>query len=144
MRTVDQQKIEEVEAILDGKPLISLPGYVILIKKPNDYRIYGPVKHSFSLKITENQTFFFWSAPEGHPRWRPMDGKKMVEEEFADWKRKYPDWEMKIYDARDEDNLPVIIDWDTWLRAHERSDITLSGVKHKYYSRNLRFSPKDN
>ena len=137
----DEQKISEVEAALDGNPLMSLQGYIILIKKPNDSNLYGPIEDSFSLNITKNQTFFYWDS-RGSKLWREMDGKKWVEKDLEYWKRQHPDWEMKVYNPRDNDNLPIVIDWEVWLDAHIPSNQSLSGVKSKYWARNLQFREK--
>jgi hypothetical protein len=136
------QKIKEVEAYLDGKPLMTLAGYIILVKKPNDDTLYGIVEQSFSLDTSKTHTFFFWDSPKGG-RFREMDGKVWVQKDCEYWNKNHPDWEFTIYDARDDSKLPVTIDWESWLDAHEPSDKTLSGIKDKYRARNLRFTKKE-
>jgi hypothetical protein len=119
-----------------NKRLMALQGYIMLIKKPNDPQLYGPVENSFSLGVEPNRTFFFWTSLA-----MGIDGWAWVNEDVAYWKKQYPDWEFTIYDARDE-AIPVTLNWELWLDAHERSSETLSGIKNKHEARNLRFTPK--
>lgn len=115
---------------------IAKEGYVIIIKKPNDDKLYGPVENSFSLGVEPNRTFLYWSSV----RWN-LDAWTWANRDFEKGKQNNPDWEYTIYKAMDE-NLPVVINWNVWLDAHMPSDKTLSGVKSTYDSRNLKFTLK--
>jgi hypothetical protein len=110
--------------------------YIILIKKPNDDQLYGPVENSFSLGVEPNRTFLYWSST-----YYNLDAWTWANKDMVYWKEKYPDWEYTIYKAMDE-NLPVVINWDVWLDAQSPSPHTFSGVKNKYDGRNLKFTMK--
>jgi hypothetical protein len=111
-------------------------GYILLIKKPNDDKLYGPVENSFSLGVEPNRTFLYWSSV----RWG-LDAWTWVNKDLDKWRQDNPDWDYTIYKAMDK-NLPVAINWDLWLDAHSPSNKTLSGVKNKYDCRNLKFTLK--
>lgn len=117
--------------------LKSLPGYIMLIKKPDDYQLYGPVENSFSLGVEANRTFFYWTSES-----RGIDGWSWVNKDVAYWKNLYPTWEYTIYDARDAEKLPVVLNWDLWLDAHTPSSKTMAGIKNKHEARNLRLKLK--
>ena len=118
--------------------LKALPGYVVFIRKPEDFdKLYGPIENSFSLDVVPNRTRFFWTGNSGS-----VDGLKDAEHEVEFWRAKHPDWHFKIYDARDVEALPVVLNWDVWLDAHEWSTETLAGIKNKFEARNLRFTLK--
>jgi hypothetical protein len=122
--------------------LESVPGYVMLIRKPGDPAWYGPCENSFSLSTEKWLTFFFWSSLPDSGHNPPIDGLEWLRRDLADWKKNHPDWSFLVYDARKPDLLPVILDWEHWLRAHTPSDKTLAGIVSKYHARNLRFSVK--
>ena len=109
-------------------------GYVILIKKPNDDQLYGPVENSFSLGVEPNRTFLYWSSTY----WN-LDAWTWANRDYDRGKQEHPDWEYTIYKAME---APVNINWDVWLDAHSPSTHTLSGVKNKYDARNLKFTAK--
>ena len=117
--------------------LTALDGFVILIQKPGDPVFYGPVENSFSLGVDANRTFFYWTSKE-----RGMDGREWAEGDLADYRRKHPDWLLTLWDAKDAEKLPVVLNWELWLDAHEPSDQTVSGIKNKHEARNLRFHVK--
>lgn len=117
--------------------LMAVQGYIMLIKKPGDDKLYGPVENSFSLSIEPNRTFFYWTS-----KVQNIDGWEWVNKDLNYWRGKYPEYEYTIYDARDAEKLPVVLNWDVWLDAHQRSNQTFSGIKNKYDARNLRFTLK--
>jgi hypothetical protein len=138
--TIRLQEPNEPLTVVDedrNARLMQVQGYVMLIKKPGDDDLYGPVENSFSLGIEPNRTFFFWTSLAQN-----IDGWEWVQRDLKMWKEKYPDWEYSIYDARDAEKLPVVLNWDLWLDAHQRSNDTLSGIKNKHEARNLRFTLK--
>ena len=135
--TVRLQEPKEPLTVVDedrNARLMLVQGYIMLIKKPGDDDLYGPVENSFSLGVEPNRTFFFWTS-----KVQNIDGWEWVQRDLKMWKEKYPDWEYSIYDARAE-ALPVVLNWNLWLDAHQRSNDTLSGIKHE--ARNLRFTLK--
>ncbi len=118
-------------------------GYVVLIKKPNDPILYGPVECSFSLDVRPNETQYFWSSDHATSNFGgtfKVDGFKDAEYTITCWKPKNPSWEFKIWDLKDP-MLPIIIDWAKYEDAHQPAK-TLSGVKDKYHNRNLSFAKK--
>jgi hypothetical protein len=117
--------------------LMSIDGFIMLIRKPNDDSLYGKTERSFSLEVEKNRTFFYWTRVGGS---EPVDGYRWCEGDAKSTKRLHPDWDITILDARSP-VLPVTIDWEHWVDAHEPSDATLCGVKDKYWARNLRFKP---
>ena len=113
---------------------VAKEGYVIIIKKPNDDRLYGPVENSFSLGVEPNRTFLYWSSTY----WN-LDAWTWANRDYERGKQEHSDWEYTIYKATE---APVNINWDVWLDAHYPSTKTLSGVKSTYDSRNLKFTKK--
>lgn len=120
-----------------NKFLRELPGYVILVRKPDDDKIYGPVENSWSLGIEPNRTFFYWTNHNIE-----IDGLEWATRDLQTFCKKHPDWKFSLYDARDTERLPVILNWELWLDAHEPSDKTIAGIKNKHEARNLRFVVK--
>lgn len=119
-------------------------GYVVLIKKPNDSQLYGPVECSFSLDVRPNETQYFWSSDNATSNFGgtfKVDGLKDAKYTITCWKPKNPSWEFKIWDLKDP-MLPIIIDWEKYDWACTRNEKTLSGVRDKYHSRNLQFAVK--
>ena len=138
--TVRLQEPKEPLTLIDedrNAKLMAVQGYILLIKKPGDEKLYGPVENSFSLGVEPNRTFFFWTS-----KVQNIDGWEWVNRDLKMWKEKYPGWEYAVYDARDAEALPVVLNWDLWLDAHQRSNDTLSGIKNKHEARNLRFTLK--
>jgi len=119
--------------------LQSVQGYVMLIRKPGDLAWYGPCENSFSLSTEKFRTFFFWSSLPDSSWNPPINGLEWLRKDLASWKTTHPDWEYAIYDARDADALPVVLDWEQWLQAHRPDDTKLAGIVDKYRARNLSF-----
>lgn len=117
--------------------LMAVQGYILLIKKPGDAQFYGTVENSFSIGIEPNRAFLYWTSA-----YRNIDGLEWANKDLAYWKKQYPDYEYTIYDARDAEKLPVVLNWDVWLDAHTPSEKTMSGIKNKYDARNLKFTLK--
>ena len=117
------------------KLLLELPGYIILIKKPEDPLLYGIVENSFSMSIEPGRTFLYWTSASLN-----IDGKQWAEKDLKNYKAAHPTWDFSMYNARGV--LPVVLNWDLWLDAHELAD-TWSGIKNKHEARNLRFYVKD-
>lgn len=59
--------------------------------------------------------------------------------EFAT-KRSGEEW--MIYDARDAEALPVILDWERYYADSMPTEKTISGVVNKLGARNIRFKMK--
>jgi hypothetical protein len=114
--------------------LMAVPGYIILIRKPNDNKIYGPIENSWSLGVEPNRTFFYWTSEK-----QKIDGWEWANRDLANFKKNHPDWKFSLHDARDEKLLPVKLNWGLWVEAHQPSDRTVSGVRNKHECRNLRF-----
>ena len=112
-------------------------GLIVLITKPNDSVLYGPVECSFSLDVQPNQTFLYWSSEE-----YKLDAVKWSQRDIKMWRESHPDWTFQVYDANDP-LLPIVIDWAGYEDARSPGD-TLSGVKNKYRARNLFFHRKNN
>jgi hypothetical protein len=117
--------------------LMAVQGYIMLIKKPGDDQLYGPVENSFSLGIEPNRTFLYWTSEH-----RQINGWDWVNKDLVYWKGQHPDYEYTIYDVRDAEKLPIVLNWDLWLDAHTPSDKTMAGIKNKHEARNLRFKLK--
>jgi len=115
-------------------------GYVVLIKKPNDPRLYGPVEHSFSIAVQVNETQYWWGAKDYWGPGKHIDAMQRAMDSVAYWKKEYPNWEYKIWDLKDP-MLPILIDWALYEDAGQTAD-TLSGLKDKYHRRNLSFAVK--
>lgn len=119
-------------------------GYVVLIKKPNDPQLYGPVECSFSLDVRPNETQYFWSSEKAYSNLGTgpikVDGLKDAKYTIGCWKPKHSDWEFKIWDLKDP-MLPITIDWALYEDAIQPAK-TFSGRKDKYHGRNLSFAVK--
>jgi hypothetical protein len=135
-------------------------GYVVLIKKPGDpllygpveysfslgvlpnetQLLYGPVEYSFSLGVLPNETQYWWGALNYWGPGKHIDGLKRAQDSLDYWKKGHPDWEFKIWDLKDP-MLPIIIDWALYEDAGQPAQ-TISGVKDKYHRRNLSFAMK--
>lgn len=122
--------------------LESVQGYVMLIRKPDDPVWYGPCENSFSLSTEEWRTFFYWSSLPDSGHNPPIDGLEWLRRDLSSWKDKHPDWLFSVFDARDAKSLPVVLNWGEWLDAHEPREGTMSGVKNKYWARNVQFTVK--
>lgn len=128
--------------------LMALPGYIVLIKKPGDNTWYGPVECSFALDVMANRTRFFWSGNAYMwlgPTEKPivLDGKKSAEKEVKYWEDLHPDWTFSLWDARDAEKLPVIINWEKWLVAEEPDPQKMSGIADKFGGRNVHIRDKN-
>jgi len=115
-------------------------GYVVLIKKPGDPLLYGPVEYSFSLGVLPNETQYWRGALNYWGPGKHIDGLKRAQDSLDYWKKGHPDWEFKIWDLKDP-MLPIIIDWALYEDAGQPAQ-TISGVKDKYHRRNLSFAMK--
>src|SRR5271170_6584263 len=118
-----------------------LKGYVVLITKPNDPSLYGPVELSFGLDVRPNETQYFWSSNNASSnfgiRGIKVEGLKRAESSIKAWRQDHPDWKFGVYDVEDP-FLPIVIDWAGYKRAIVPAK-TLSGVTDKYKARNLSF-----
>lgn len=138
--------------------LESLPGFVLLgrIDGGNDW--IGYVEHTFSMGTNLDQTQFYWSGPAVDNVLglkHQIDGRKDAEHGLRHFlTRRLPGSaqpgeppngpkiaEAEIFDAR-ADDLPVVIDWEKWIMAHEPWN-NLSGVRNKYGCRNVSFRMKE-
>lgn len=115
--------------------------HVVLIRRPDESHWWGPVEHSFSLGTSPNQTFFYWSSLPDSGYDPPIDGLAWLRKDLKGWEAKNPTWKYYIFDAHDPE-LPVTIDWERWLSAHEPDGTKLSGIANKYYARNFQIAPK--
>lgn len=119
------------------------PGYILLVKKPSENSYSGIVEGSFALDSNKDRTRFFWTGVAyflGNQY--DIDGKKDAQEMMDYYLKKYPDWEIEMFDVENED-LPVTIDWEQWFKDNEPNPNTLSGVKNKFGARNVKFEMKD-
>lgn len=135
----------EEEQAARRERLMQTPGYIVLAREPgaNDYR--GVVENSFSLDTSNDRTQFFWSSNNATSNFGGsfvIDGLKDAQETVEYWSKKYPDWTFEIFDARDDEKLPVYLDWDRYINGCRPAD-TLSGVNDKYDARNLKFLTKE-
>ena len=131
-----------------NKKLMAIPGYIVLIKKPNEPDTwYGPIERSFSLDVQKWRTQFFWTADNVYSNIgtgpHKVDGFNDAQQSMTYWKNLYPDWEFHMYNAREPESLPVVIDWDKWLDAEQPAENKFSLVKNKFDSRNLYIYPKE-
>lgn len=126
--------------------LMSMPAWILLMSNPEDQgELYGPVEYSFSLGVEKNRTFLFWSSKTATTNLGgtfEVDGYKEAEAAIKYWQEKRPKWHIKLYDARDAEALPVVLNWELWLDGNEHSSETFSGVKNKHEARNIRFTLK--
>jgi hypothetical protein len=137
-------EITRCAADCDGMKLPHLPGYIVLGREKDDNAYFGIVEHSFSLGTDKDRTQFYWTCDNASSNFGgsfKVNGQKMAEEAKEYWSKQRPNAEFEIWDISDPD-IPVAIDWDQWRIDHAPAD-TLSGVKHKFGSRNPKFFMKD-
>jgi hypothetical protein len=128
--------------------LLNLPGYVVLGKREGGNAYNAIIERSFSMDVSSDNANFWWI---GEARDNFFGAKwelskeivlKNAERHRDAFNKTRPDMKFEVFDVRDPD-LPIVIDWDTWLWAHESSDKTLSGVRDKFIARNPPFKMKD-
>jgi len=112
-------------------------GYIVIITKPEDDRLYGPVELSFSLDVRENEAFRYWDIPDSK-----RDAITWANQDIKMWRGDNPTWVFKIWSVNDP-LLPVIIDWKKWDWAIEPDKDKLSGIRDKYHARNLLICKKN-
>jgi hypothetical protein len=125
--------------------LMALPGYVVLGWSAEEQRFYGTVENSFSLGLSPAFVQFNWSSDNATSNFGgkfKVDGLAMAQRDLESWSKSRPDLAFRIYDARNAEALPVVLDWDGWLDANQPNPNSLSGVVDKYRSRNIRFTAK--
>jgi hypothetical protein len=125
--------------------LMALPGYVVLGREPQDNAYVGTVENSFSLGLSKDHVQFNWSSDAATSNFGgrfTVDGAALAARDKEYWEKQRPGMMFEVFDARDADKLPVVLDWEGWLAANEPAD-TLSGVRDKYRARNIRFEMKD-
>lgn len=110
--------------------------YVVIITKPGDDKLYGPVEQSFSLDVKPWETQLYWT----HAGYK-IDGLEWATRTVDDWKKLHPKWKFQIYRVHGR-LLPIKINWKAWKEASAPTSNTLSGVRDKYYARNLKFKRK--
>jgi hypothetical protein len=118
----------------------NLPGYVILGTYRSTNSFVGVIERSWSMDLAPDRTNFFWSSKNATSNLGgkfEVDGLESATHYLNHFAERHPDIEFKIYDINDE-NLPVIIDWDEWRKDSEPAE-TLSGVKNKFGARNPKF-----
>lgn len=111
------------------KRMMALPGYIILAVRPDEDFYVGLTENSFSLGVEEDRVQFFC----GDRAWELASHRL---KQYRGW---HPDWSLYVFDAKDEKNLPVELDWEQWLKDRKPTDLTFSGVTNKYGARNMRF-----
>ena len=137
-----EQTLEQREARREH--LMRLPGYICLAVFPGEEWYTGLVERSFSLDKSRTETQFFWTSDNAHSNFgttHEIDGWKDAKRRKEYYEGLYPGVRIIIVDARDEDLLPVELDWEGWIDARQPAE-TLSGVKDKYGARNIRFTVK--
>ena len=120
--------------------MMALPGYICLAVLPSEEWYTGLVENSFSMSTSPHATQFFWSgqARSNFGTSHEMDGWKNARRRTDEFQKKNPGSRVFIFDARNEEDLPVRIDWERWL-LDSRPAYNLSGVTNKYGARNLAF-----
>ena len=115
--------------------LLTMPAFVLLgfPTKANAYQ--GYVEQSFSMSWSSNHVLIYTNS------WG--DGRKQAEEAKQDSERIIYMWALEVYDARDTEKLPIVIDWEAWIEAQAFNPNTLSGVNDKFKARNAPFKMKD-
>ena len=111
--------------------------YIVLITKPGDDRLYGPVELSFSLDVAENKSFQYWDVPGSKE-----DALGWANRDIEMWRKSNPAWQFAIWDVEDP-LIPVHVDWDKWKAACAPHANTIRGVTDKYHAHNLCFYKKN-
>ncbi|QIG70125.1 hypothetical protein EVB87_025 [Rhizobium phage RHph_N28_1] len=107
--------------------------WVILARVPGENSYQGYVENSFCMDWSKDRVLQFnmvWG-----------DGKANGEEHLSTARNNHPSWEIEMYHWRDE-NLPVILDIESWLDDLAHNPNTLSGVSDKFKARNIPFTMK--
>ena len=128
---------EEWVAYCDRK--MEMPGYICLAIFPDQEWYTGLVENSFSLGTSQGRTQFFWSGV-GYDnifgQKHDVDGWKDAQYRAEYYRKLTPGTKVFIFDARDEENLPVKLNWDLWLLDSYYVD---GRPKNKYGMRNIEF-----
>lgn len=135
----------EAELATYAERSMKVPSFVVLARAPgvNGYR--GIVENSLSVSTHDTRTQFFWSSAKATSNLGGkfvVDGRADAEEMVEFWSKRHPDWTFEIFDARDDERLPVHLDWQRWLNGCRPAE-TFSGVYDKYDARNLVFKTKE-
>ena len=152
IRKSREQRWAEIEASEEWTRYVerymAMPGYITLMVLPNTEHYVGLVERSFSLDTAPDRTQFFWSSDDAVDN---VFGAKWVVDGFDDavhrasqYEGYYPGTTIHIIDARDEEIMPVTLDWDKWLHDsvskswfHENESF---GLMDKFGDRNPRFT----
>ena len=109
---------------------------------PGEEWYTGLVERSFSLDHVLDRTQFFWSSEKAHTNigvtLYDVDGWKYAQHRKEMYEGYFPDAKFFIFDARDEELLPVTLDWHQWLLDSVPKNAF--SVKDKYGSRNIKFT----
>ena len=141
IRPVDYEgNEEEWQEYCERKMKVS--GYICLAVMPEEEWYTGLVENSFSMGISNKATQFFWSGIGYDNIFRQrheIDGWHNAKYRANRFEKENRGSNVFIFDVRDEDFLPVSLDWDKWMLACRPDIRKLSGVKDKYYARNIPF-----
>ena len=121
---------------------MNLSGYICLAVMPGEEWYTGLVENSFSMGVSNKATQFFWSGIGYDNIFRQpheIDGWRDAKCRADRFEKEYRGANVFIFNARDEELLPVSLDWDKWILASRRDISKLSGVKDKYHARNIPF-----
>lgn len=122
---------------------MAYPGYVILAVLPGEEWYSGYVEHSFSMAFSANDTRFWWSGKAKDnifgKEW-DLNGFKNAKYHADDIRKNHPGIEPLIFDARDDELLPVTLHWKQWLI--DTSPGKNGWARSKYGDRNIRFTMK--
>ena len=135
---------EEWEEFCDKR--MATPGYIVLGVLPGEEWYNGVVEHSFSMGIDTKRVRLWWTGKAVDnvfgKTW-DLEGWKNAKH-YADWMEKtYRGTRAFVFDAHDEELLPVKLDWRQWLydTSPPAPGRKFSMVHNKFGDRNIRFEP---
>lgn len=133
------QTPEQIEYLMNSQ------GYIILGLPPESNAYQGYVEHYWQMGWDKDHVNFFWTGNGTDNVFglqHKIDGLKTATHYAKTSMKLHPDWQIAMWDVRDE-KLPVILDWDSWVKAQEFNPKTLSGVSNKFLARNFKFTIKE-
>lgn len=119
----------------DKQTILDMPVFIVLARMPQENAYRGLIERSFSMDWDKDRVNMFWTGTAySFLGTHSIDGKEDAEHMCKIYSERFPEWEIKVYDAKDK-NCPVEIEWEAWAEAMLACS--------KFNSRNAKFSIKD-
>lgn len=122
--------------------ILSLPSYICLFVLPDEEWYTGYVENSFSMGFDITATRLWWSSENAIDNFfgktYKIDGWKNARYYLDYVEREYPNVKGFIFDAYDDEALPVMLDWEKYLLDNVPGKN--GWPRNKWGSRNIQFT----